>query len=63
MILAHERTALSLEALVTTDVIVMVIISLVGLVFLLEGLALTLSRDIWTVHVSPSWFMSHSAKW
>jgi hypothetical protein len=63
MILAHERTALSLEALVTTHVIVMVIISLVGLVFLLEGLALTLSRDIWAVHVSPSWFMSHSAKW
>jgi hypothetical protein len=46
MILAHERTALSLDALVTTHVLVMVIISLVGLVFLLEGLTLTLSRDI-----------------
>jgi hypothetical protein len=46
MILAHKRTALSLDALVTTHVLVMVIISLVGLVFLLEGLTLTLSRDI-----------------
>jgi hypothetical protein len=46
MILAHERTALSLDTLVTTHVLVMVIISLVGLVFLLEGLTLTLSRDI-----------------
>jgi hypothetical protein len=46
MIVVHERTALSLDAFVTTHVLVVVIVSLVGLVFLLEGLTLTLSRDI-----------------
>jgi hypothetical protein len=53
MILVHERTALCLDTLVMTHVLIVVIVSLVGLVFLLEGLALTLSSDTWTVHVFP----------
>jgi hypothetical protein len=53
MILVHERTALSLDALVTAHVLIVVIVSRVGLVFLLEGPSLTLSRDTWTVHVFP----------
>jgi hypothetical protein len=51
MVLVHERTALSLGDLVTAHVLIMVIVSHVGLVFLLEGLTLTLSRDTWTVHI------------
>jgi hypothetical protein len=43
MVLVHERTALSLDALVTAHVLVVVIVSHVGLVFLLEGLSPTLS--------------------
>jgi hypothetical protein len=37
MVLVHERTALSLDALVTAHVLIVVIISRVGLVFPLEG--------------------------
>jgi hypothetical protein len=51
MILVHERTALSLDALVTAHVLIVVIVSHVGLVFLLEGPTPTLSRDNWMVHV------------
>jgi hypothetical protein len=51
MVLHHERIALCLDALVTTHVLIMVIVSYICLVFLLEGLTLTLSRDTWTVHV------------
>jgi hypothetical protein len=43
MILVHERTALSLDALDTAHALVVVIISCVGLVFLLEGPSPTLS--------------------
>jgi hypothetical protein len=53
MVLVHERTALSLDALITTHVLIVVIVSRVGLFFLLEGLTLTLSRDTWTVRVFP----------
>jgi hypothetical protein len=53
MILVHERTALSLDALDTAHVLIVVIISCVGLVFPLEGHFPTLSRDIWTVHAFP----------
>jgi hypothetical protein len=49
----HERTALCLDALDTIHVLIVVIVSRVGLVFLLDGLTLTLSRDIWTVHIFP----------
>jgi hypothetical protein len=45
MVLVHERTALSLNALFTTHVLIVVIISRVCLFFLLEGPTLTLSRD------------------
>jgi hypothetical protein len=50
MVLVHERTALCLDALDTAHVLIVVIISRVVLVSLLEGLTLTLSRDIWMVH-------------
>jgi hypothetical protein len=63
MVLVHERTTLSLDALGTAHVLIMVISSRVGLVFPLEGPSPTLSRDTWTIHASPSWFTSHSTKW
>jgi hypothetical protein len=53
MVLVHERTALSLNALDTAHVLIVVIIFRVGLVFPLEGHFPTLSRDIWTVHAFP----------
>jgi hypothetical protein len=53
MVLVHERTTLSLDALVTVHVVIMVIISRVGLVFPLEGPSPTLSQDTWMVHAFP----------
>jgi hypothetical protein len=53
MFLVHERTALSLDALVTAHILIIVIVSHVGLVFLLEGHSPTLSRDTWTDHAFP----------
>jgi hypothetical protein len=53
MVLSHERTALSLDALVTAHVLIVVIVSRVGLVFPLEGPSPNLSRDTWTVHTFP----------
>jgi hypothetical protein len=53
MVLVHERTTLSLDALVTVLVLIVVIIFRVGLVFLLELITLTLSPDTWTVHIFP----------
>jgi hypothetical protein len=58
IVLIHEITVLCLDALVMAHVLIMVIVSRVGLVFLLEGLTFTLSRDIRTVHVFPH-FRSH----
>jgi hypothetical protein len=52
MVLVHKRTALSLDALVTTHILIEVIVSCVGLIFLLEGLTLTLSRDTCMFHIS-----------
>jgi hypothetical protein len=52
-VLVHERIALCLDALVTTHVLIMVIVSHVGMVFLLESLTLTLSLDTWMVHIFP----------
>jgi hypothetical protein len=43
MVLVHERTALSLDALVMTHVLIMMIVSHVGLVFPLESPSPTLS--------------------
>jgi hypothetical protein len=45
MILVHERTALSLDALVMAHVLIMVTVSRVGLVFPLEGPFPTMSQD------------------
>jgi hypothetical protein len=53
MVLVHERTALSLDALVTDHVLIVVTVFRVGLVFPLEGSSPTLSRDTWTVHAFP----------
>jgi hypothetical protein len=53
MVLIHERTTLSLDALVTTHVLIVVTVSRVGLVFPLEGPSPTLSRDTWTVYTFP----------
>jgi hypothetical protein len=53
MVLVHQRTALSLDALVTAHVLIVVIVFSVGLVFLLEGHSPTLSRDTWMVHAFP----------
>jgi hypothetical protein len=50
MVLVHERTALSLDALVTTHILIVVTVSRVGLVFPLKGPFPTLSRDTWMVH-------------
>jgi hypothetical protein len=49
----HERTALSLDALVTAHVLIVVTVSHVVLVFPLEGPSPTLSRDTWIVHTFP----------
>jgi hypothetical protein len=46
MVWVYERTALCLYALDTAHVLIVVIVFHVGLVSLLEGLTLTLSRDI-----------------
>jgi hypothetical protein len=46
MVLVHERTALSLDALVTAHVLIVVTVYRVGLVFPLEGPFPTLSQDI-----------------
>jgi hypothetical protein len=51
MVLVHERTALCLDALDTTHILIMVIVSRVSLIFLLELLTLTLSPNTWTVHI------------
>jgi hypothetical protein len=53
IILVHKRTTLCLNALVTEHILIVVIIFHVGPVFLLKGIALTLSPDTWTVHVFP----------
>jgi hypothetical protein len=51
MVLVHERTALYLDALDRTHVLIVVIISRVGLIFLQEGFTPVLSLDTWTVHI------------
>jgi hypothetical protein len=57
MVLVHERTALCLDTLVMAHVLIMVIVYYIGMVSLLDGLTLTLSRDACTVHVFP--IMAH----
>jgi hypothetical protein len=46
MVLVHERTALSLDALVMAHVLIMVIVSRIGLIFPLESPSPTLSQDL-----------------
>jgi hypothetical protein len=41
MVLVHERTTLCLDALVTAHILIVVIVSRVGMVFLLKGFTLT----------------------
>jgi hypothetical protein len=53
MVLVHERIALSLDALVTAHVLIMVIVFRVCLDFPLEHPFPTLSRDNWMVHTFP----------
>jgi hypothetical protein len=53
IVLVHKRIASCLVALVTAHTLIVVIVSRVGMVFLLEGLTLTLSPETWTVHVFP----------
>jgi hypothetical protein len=53
IVLVHERTAFSIDALVMAPILIVVIISRVGMVFLQEGFTPILSRDTWTVHVFP----------
>jgi hypothetical protein len=53
MILVHERTNLCLNALDMAHILTMMIVSHVDLVFLLEGLTLTLNQNPWMVHIFP----------
>jgi hypothetical protein len=53
MILVHERITLCLDALVTAHVLIAVIVSHIGMVFLLQSLTPALSLDTWTVHIFP----------
>jgi hypothetical protein len=48
IVLVNVRTTLSLYALVTTHVLIVVIVSHIGLFFLLA-----LSPDTWTIHIFP----------
>jgi hypothetical protein len=53
MVLIHEIIALSLDTLVMAHILIVVIVSRVGLFFLLEGPTPTLSRGTWMVHIFP----------
>jgi hypothetical protein len=53
MVLVRERTALSLDVLVTAHVLFVVTIFRVGLVFPLDAPFSPLSQDTWTVHAFP----------
>jgi hypothetical protein len=50
MVLVHERTSLSLDALITAHILIVVTVFCVGLIFLPEGPFPTLSRGTWMVH-------------
>jgi hypothetical protein len=63
MVLVHERTALSLDASVMTHVLIVVIVSHVGLVFLLEGLHPLSAETLGWSTFSQSWLTSHLAMW
>jgi hypothetical protein len=63
-VLVHERTIFCLDTLVTDHVLIVVIVSRVGPVFLLDGLTLIfLAETLGRSTFSPSWLTSHSVKW
>jgi hypothetical protein len=53
MVLVHERMTLCLDALVMAHILIVMIVPYVGMIFLLQGLTLALSRGTWTIHVLP----------
>jgi hypothetical protein len=53
IILVHKRTTLHLDTLVMAHILIVVIFSHVGMLFLLEGLTPALSPDTWTVYIFP----------
>jgi hypothetical protein len=53
IVLVHERIALCLDTLVMTHIFIVVIVPHVSMIFLPEGLTLTLSKDTWMVHIFP----------
>jgi hypothetical protein len=53
MVLVHKRTTLCPDSLVMAHILIMVIVSRVGTVFLLEGLTPSLSRNTWTIQIFP----------
>jgi hypothetical protein len=59
MVLVHERTVLCLDALIIAHVLIMVIISRIGMVFLLVVLTLALNQTPGRSTFSPLWFSSH----
>jgi hypothetical protein len=63
IVLVHERTSLSLDALVTGHVLIVMIVSHVGLVFVLRVLHPLGSKTLGRFTLSPLWFTSHSTKW
>jgi hypothetical protein len=48
-----ERSAMCLDALVMAHVLIVVIVSCIGIVFLLESRTPALSRDTWMVYIFP----------
>jgi hypothetical protein len=59
MVLVHERTALCLDSLVAAHILIVVIVSRVGPIFLLEDLTPTLSPDTGIVHIFPIMVLAH----
>jgi hypothetical protein len=63
MVLVHERTALSLDALVMTHVLIVIIVSRVGLVFHWRVHPSLFAETLGWSTLFPLWFTSHSTKW
>jgi hypothetical protein len=53
IVLVNERTTLCLNTSVMAHVLIVVVVSRVGPVFVLEGLILTLILGTWMVHIFP----------
>jgi hypothetical protein len=63
MVLVHERTAFSLDALVMTHVLTVIIVSRVGLVFHWRVHPSLFAETLGWSTLFLSWFTSHSTKW